>query len=127
MFCLKCGAKVSENSNFCTKCGADLREFTKKEQLSVESKTSVVKNLQTTNPIVTRYKVVVVSVGRKKLDFMRFIVDDLGVDLLTAKNMAENLPCTLRTCVTRREAEDNAEILTNLGLRVQVVAVSDLN
>lgn len=66
------------------------------------------------------YDVVLLAVGEKKIMVINKLIENLGIGMLDAKNLADNAPCTIKYGVPREEAELLKAKLEEQGATVEL-------
>lgn len=133
MFCTKCGYQVNDDCRFCPKCGSFLGNQAEKtpkdeahkdffeEATEAKANDKIVEEAPVVNSAEpTAYEVVVVDVGSKRIDFMKFVMAKFDADLSAAKKITESVPVSIDIFDREEDALKFAMEVSDLGVKVEV-------
>jgi large subunit ribosomal protein L7/L12 len=95
MYCIHCGTNLPDDANFCSKCGKPQKQETPIEK--------------------SRYDVVLLDCGKKKIEVIKVIRQLTSLGLAEAKTLAETPGAVIIQGLSKDRAEEVVLVLENVG------------
>lgn len=136
MFCPFCGNAVQTGMSFCPNCGKDISQLNKKAEnvasapapaQPVKKEQPVAKPVEVAQSTDEQYDVVLLKVGKNKLNILKIIQIEHKVTLAQATDMISELPLVIQTMDNLENANEFAETLELLGAKAKVEKRTEQN